>query len=1020
MAQVGQPYPVAELLTAVRSEIQAERRGDGGDTQKVSLSGGRLVSSAAGRFEYHFVCRKWDESLDGMPVLVRAARSKEPWTTAEASRMPDQSVRLIAPESLGQSVRDVQLRKDDAAGLAIVAERLESAGEADSGIRTESAGWIVGQGNPVTARDAEPERWVANWRTLQLNSRQRQAVEQALASQILFLWGPPGTGKTDVVGHIVEGNFRQGLNILFLAPTKVAVDQALERICDLLAAQEGFSDGLVQRAGDIEVPSLRERYGQYVDQAQITARLSARLDEALTVATGALKDVRARIGLHDDVRSLEDGLTAARTTHTEATATGPAAGQEALRTQAEVAQLRLKISQLGQPGGLFAKRKEAQLDALHTRLAEVDAAARGASRRADDAEQRAREAAAEIAELSGRLAAARSRLAGAPARTVLVGQAETLQKQFEELDRQRRRIQDTVRSKCRVMGATVAKAVQSRQLLDRVDVVVIDEAGMVDLPSAWLAAGLAGKRVVVAGDFRQLPAVTKGAGDWKATEEERAHSLEWAARDAFHAAGLVTPSGGVRPDPRLVPLDTQYRMREPICRLVNAVAYPDSPLGTGRDDRSRIPVNPLVDATVMLIDTSKQRIAGPDYRANTVNEAVVHELVRGLQYEGVLPGRKWSAGETAAGERATDRLAVIAPYRAQVKALQGSLTYRFGEEYEGLVDTIHRFQGSQRPIVVFDTAVGAGKDPGIFYRGTGLSSQTCRLLNVALSRAQDHLIVVADLEHLRKHLAPHSEARVMIDHLESHAQVMSADQLVPTREAAELSVLSEEELSRPAFFPADEVHKAVEWDIERATTSIEIYCPFLDPAPVRKWSALLGDRARAGVKVVVRTRAADEQRDDAAAERHQQRIDQLRAAGCEVDFRERMHEKVLILDSTVLWHGSLNLLANTGPTDLMMRFTDPASCERVNRVIERARKDKAAWNPRAAAPAAGGGAAERGGTAAGIGPGSEADGRLYLDVPFAEKDEAKRTLGARWDAPKRLWYVDATRVTREQARRWLP
>ncbi|MGW3118747.1 AAA domain-containing protein [Streptomyces sp. NPDC001107] len=932
-------------------------------------------------------------------------------------------MRLITTENLGQSVPNAQIRKDDSAGLEIVAERLETAGNTDSGIRTESAGWIVGQGSPKTARDTDPGRWIANWQGLKLNSRQRLAVEQALASQILFLWGPPGTGKTDVVGHIVEGNFRQGSTILFLAPTKVAVDQALERICDLLATQEGFSEGLVQRAGEIEVPSLRERYGEYVDPVQIAARVSARLDEALTRSTDALKGIRASIALHDEVRSLEERLNAARTIRSEALATSTSALEEALRAQLAEAQLRVQISQLGQPGGLFAKRKEAQLADLHARLVQAEAVARSAPGRAAEADGRASTAAAEISEVTGRLAAARSRLAGFPARTVLVGQAETLQKQLDGLDQQRRKIQDTVRSKCRVMGATVAKAVQSRKLLDRVDVVVIDEAGMVDLPSAWLAAGLAGKRVVVAGDFRQLPAVTKGEGDRKATEEEREHSRQWAARDAFHAAGLVTASGGVRQDPRLVALDTQYRMREPICELVNAVAYPDAPLGTGRDDRSRIPFNPLVESPVILIDTSKQRIAGPDYRANTVNEAVVHELVRGLQYEGVLPGRKWSEAETAARERATDRLAVIAPYRAQVKALKGSLKYRFGEDYEGLVDTIHRFQGSQRPIVVFDTAVGAGKDPGIFYKGTGLSSQTCRLLNVALSRAQDHLVVVADLEHLRRHLAPHSEARTMIDHLEAHAEVMSADQLVPTREAAQLSVLSEEELARPAFFPADEVHKAVEWDIERAARSIEIYCPFLDPNPVRRWSTLLGRRAGQGVKVVVYTRSADEQRDDAAAERHQQRIDQLRSVGCEVDFRERMHEKVLILDSTVLWHGSLNLLANSGPTDLMMRFTDPTACERVSRVIERARKDKVAWNPRAV----GGGtdstrrkaeAAEP--SADGIGPGSVVNGRLYLDVPFAEKDEAKRELGAKWDAPKRLWYVDAARVSREQARRWLP
>ncbi|MFF1902817.1 DUF5710 domain-containing protein [Kitasatospora sp. NPDC058218] len=415
--------------------------------------------------------------------------------------------------------------------------------------------------------------------------------------------------------------------------------------------------------------------------------------------------------------------------------------------------------------------------------------------------------------------------------------------------------------------------------------------------------------------------------------------------------------------------------------------------------------------------------------ADERSQAVVHELVRGLQYEGVLPGRKFDGADIGAGERATDRLAVIAPYRAQVKALKGSLKYRFGEDYEGLVDTIHRFQGSQRPIVIFDTAVGAGKDPGIFYAGTGLSSQTCRLLNVALSRAQDHLIVVADVEHLRKHLGSHSEARVMLDHLEGHAQVISADQLIPTRDAAQLSVLSEEELARPAFFPADEVQKAVAWDIARARTSIEVYCAFLDPQPVRRWSALLGARVADGVRVVVHTRSPEEQREATGAARHQKQIEILEAAGCEVSFRERMHEKVLIVDNTVLWHGSLNLLASSGPTDLMMRFTDPASCERVSRVIDRARKERAAWNPRVAggtatsapgAPGAPGPAAAGAAGSATIRPGDVVDGRLYLCVPYGEKDEAKALLKARWDKPNELWYVDAARVTREQAARWLP
>jgi hypothetical protein len=44
--------------------------------------------------------------------------------------------------------------------------------------------------------------------------------------------------------------------------------------------------------------------------------------------------------------------------------------------------------------------------------------------------------------------------------------------------------------------------------------------------------------------------------------------------------------------------------------------------------------------------------------------------------------------------------------------------------------------------------------------------------------------------------------------------------------------------------------------------------------------------------------------------------------------------------------------------------------------------------------------------------------RVNLHVPYSQKDEARR-LGARWDAAKRLWYIEnAARL--EPFLRWIP
>ncbi|WP_182899531.1 AAA domain-containing protein [Microbispora sp. H10830] len=1009
-------FPIDQLLRAVRLEIAAELRSDG-DGEKLSLSEGRRLGHSAERYEYLFSCKAWKEIFSGERLLIRPSRSRDAWASAEVRRMPDGRVKVRTPADLGAGPIQAQVRLDETAGWEAVVERLESAGRAADSVNLTSAGWLMDQGRPRVERCATPERFIRGYRERTLNDGQRQAVEQALGSELTYIWGPPGTGKTDVVAAIAEGTCRQGLRVLFVAPTKVAVDQALERICDLLSDEERFDRGLVQRAGEIELPSLAAKFGEQIDPARIAERLSASLVEQISDVRRRLEAALQDLALHADVATAEERLVILRTDHDRAAQHIALLQQRIQLSHRAIGEIDHEIRSIGLPTGLFAKKKQAKLEQLGRMRWDRQQELVAADNELPLAHAAQSRYATEIAEAERALTAQRSRLRAVPARGPLQDAVDRLRQHLPGLEQELRKIAEVVRGNCMVMGTTVAKAVQSRKLLDSIDVVIIDEAGMVNTPSAWCVAGLAGRRLVIAGDFRQLPAVTRASGDRSSSQEDREHARLWMDRDPFTTAGLVDVTGrALRDDPRLVCLDTQYRMRPAICEVVNVVAYPDAPLRTGREDYGRLPPSPLLSGPLILIDTTSRRLPNPTARygahtTNPVHEAVVHELIRGLQYDEVLPARKWT--DLAAGERPTDRMAVIAPFKAQVKALRDSLAYRFGQDCDGLVDTVHRFQGSQRPLVVIDTVAGSGDKPGYFYEGLGLSSSTCRLLNVALSRAQDHLVVVADIQFLRAKLNPAGEAAHMLAHLERHAHKLSVDDLVPFRCAADLAGLPEEELARPAFFPADEVPRAIAWDIARARQSIEIYCAFLDPNPVHNWLRHLAPRVQAGVRVTVHTR---DQSEDA---RRKALVEELRTAGCQVATRERMHEKVLILDDTVLWHGSLNLLANTGPTDLMMRITDPGACRRVRHIVERARLERPArpWPQRGFSGARPEGDGEPR-------PGAVVGGRLYLDVPFEDKDELKRLaraegMSASWDGRRKLWHVDAG-IPRHVVRRWLP
>ncbi|MGW0806604.1 AAA domain-containing protein [Nonomuraea sp. NPDC002799] len=995
------PFPIDELVRAVRLEIAAELRADG-DGEKIALSAGRRTGGAGEIREYLFSCRSWKNALSSEKLVIRLSRSKDPWARAEATRMPDGKVKVRTTADLGHDPGNAQLRKDETVGLESVLDRLEGAnGNDNSPVNLTTAGWLLGQGRPRMSHYTTTDHLISNYRDRRLNARQRQAIEQALGSDLTFIWGPPGTGKTDVVAAIAEGCYRQKLRVLFLAPTKVAVDQALERICDLLSGEETFGEGLVQRAGEIELPSLAAKFGDQIDPAKIAERLSATVTVQIAAVRDRLEADQKILAVHAEAERVSEELRIASAQRDDAGRHIATLQGQFQARRAATAEIEQRIRDIGPPSGLFTKRKQAKLDDLSRAHWDHRNAMSALDHQLSDARSAHQQHAVRTGELERASAVLRDQVRAIPPPGPVRKAVEQMRQQLTALEQKLHKLTEAVRKSCRVMGTTVAKAVHSRKLLDETDVVIIDEAGMVNLPAAWCAAGLASRRLIIAGDFRQLPAVTRGSGDREATSEDRDYAKLWMDRDAFATAGLVDAAGSARrDDPRMVCLDTQYRMRPAICDVVNVVAYPDAPLRAGRDDVSRLPSSPLLDSPLILVDTTSRRLTYGTHTANSVHEAVIHELIRGLQYDDVLQARKW------ADQQPTDRMAVIAPYKDQVRALRGSLNYRFGQEYEGLVDTVHRFQGSQRPLVVIDTVAGAGAKLGYFYEHTGLASHTCRLLNVALSRAQDHLVVVADTQFLRTKLSPASEAGRMLDHLERHARPLSVDDLVPFRTAGDLAALPDDELARPAFFPADEVPRAVAWDIDRARRTIDVFCAFLDPRPVKIWLARLAPRIQAGVAVTVHTR------DQSEDPRRQGLVRDLEAAGCRVAVRDRMHEKVLIIDENVLWHGSLNLLANIGPTDLMMRITDPTACQRVRHIVERARMERPARPWRQGAP-----------DGAGVESGGVVDGRRYIRVHYDDRETFKQEMRAAgvkytWDNGRKMWHIDAS-VSPDLIQRWL-
>lgn len=976
------PQPVDDLVTGLQAEARALRRRRPSDVPIAKLVDGRAESSEDGARTYRFTQQRWPKGLDAGRALVIRSGSSDTWHPVQHCAVSGSSVTVTCAAALGTSDIRGEVRQDDAESCELLVSALEGIGQQQDGAALRRGRRVFGTQRTKTA-DFDSAHAVTT-ELSRLNAAQHRAVQRALGSDVTYLWGPPGTGKTEVVSRIVEGYVRRGFRVLFTAPTNVAVDQALERVCELLGPLPEFWHGLIQRQGDVHLATLRDSYGTAIDRDQSVARDSQELNQRAAELRESQEAVTADLKTWSNLEQHIETLRQKQARRADYGQRVQPRLDEISNTESHIVSLQQRLS--GDRSGQRPMRRRAQhkqeqlaqeLRAEEDKLAQLREAVRGPLTTLEGMDR-------EITELRDRIE--REKPDHLEPRQELERQAEQVQQELARITQRLRQIERDHDENCRVIAMTTQRSYRSRASL-RTDVVVVDEAGMVELPTVFYLAAKAASALVFAGDFRQLPAVVTGNTDTKAAQAERDHVQQWLARDAFSAGGVATTRGINTEDPRLVRLDTQYRMRKGICDLVNAVAYPEAPLLTGRDDAAGLGESPLLEAPLVLIDTSDTISDGGTATYNYVHATLIREFVRLLQNDEVLPSRR------AQGAPPESYMAAIAPYRNQVSAISKQLQQRFGSGRDGIVDTVHRFQGSQRALLIVDTVTGASKHLGWFFDGVGLDSDTTRLLNVALSRARDHLVVVANVAHLSDKLQVTSEVHQLLEHLTERAQRVPPEDLIPIRVAEELDELSDEDRARPAFFPVDETDAAVQWDIERATTRIEIYCAFMNKPRIEKYRKPLRAAVERGVGVSVFTR------DPSQTPENGPLIEILRAEGCEVITRDQMHEKVVVVDD-VLWFGSLNLFAHTRSTELMMRLADREACESVRTRVENAKPTKQrSMQPQPDGP--------------------PPEGRLELNVPFAEKDQAKK-LGARWDPGRKTWWIDPSKHSPETFSRWRP
>lgn len=497
-----------------------------------------------------------------------------------------------------------------------------------------------------------------------LNVSQQRAVHLCLESNLAFVWGPPGTGKTTTLAHIVYALLRQGKRVLLTSTTHAAVDQALAKLADLAEVAPYFARGQILRVGQTQAKT----YGAALDEV---------VDRLNSAQLAALRGLVQRL--------------------------------EAVNRQHEQSQHLLgKLGQAEQPVQLgFFQATAKQLLTPHD-LADLFSP----KRIPDILNQTPADQQQIIARRGERLSCLR----------------EFLQTKIKQLRQGLTAQELAVIQGGQVILATMANLTISQLLSkERYDVVIVEEAGMAILANLFYCATLAKEKLIMVGDPQQLPPIVQ-ARDTFVHQAIGRNIFAVTAPDPYHCEWVVM-------------LETQYRMHPVIGDLVSHLYYAGN-LRHAQITQTRQAIaahNPYPEAPLVIVDTQGQtRCATGNGSFSRFNEQS-GQICLELAVEAIQSG--------------IESVAIITPYVAQARFIRQALA-RSGAEKEQIVcHTVHRFQGNERDVVIFDPVDTAPFTPGILLSGLGPTSQANNLINVSLSRAKGKLILVADLAYYQQRAA---------------------------------------------------------------------------------------------------------------------------------------------------------------------------------------------------------------------------------------------------------------------------
>ena len=646
--------------------------------------------------------------------------------------------------------------------------------------------WLSGEFKSAPAQDTQPLIEV-----LPMNSEQRSAVLSALSAPHTVVTGPPGTGKSQVVTNLLVNAAWRGMKVLFASKNNKAVDVVEARVNGLgnrpvllrLGSKEyqaklasyltAMLSGKATKDDEVSYQEGLERHKQLASRLAQLDQVQQRTLEARNLVDrldAEAEDYRALFGA-DRFNALDAGLLAKADAAVPAylqavDALDPAKqgligrivgavlrGSRVTALSAVAQQLKPIADHLG----VSLPELSAQPDFRAMRRAAASVSERAAAGKKVAAYQKALEVlrgspafediARQRQELTEQVAANstglwRDWVQMAPARLTAaqrkdVADYAALLQLITAPDGQN--VGAAVWNKARALQHKVTAlfscwAVTSLSARGKVpfdagyfDLVVIDEASQCDIASA-LPLLFRAKRSVIIGDPMQLRHISAVTRQKEGELQQKYGHVETRAAWMYSVNSLYDLAAGVAGADDIINLRDHHRSHADIIEFSNHAFYEGKLRVATRYKSLKRPRNR--EPGVIWQDVRGKTVRPSNGGAQNAREAsavleVLHDLLVVRNFQGTV--------------------GVVTPFRAQAQLLQEQLAQHpelanLGPRAELLVDTVHRFQGDERDVMIFSPAISADTPPGAisFLRSNG------NLFNVAITRARGLLHVVGD------------------------------------------------------------------------------------------------------------------------------------------------------------------------------------------------------------------------------------------------------------------------------------